>query len=45
MLERFAARDRKAPWPVHPLFGPLSARAWGVLTIRHCDHHLRQFGV
>jgi Protein of unknown function (DUF1569) len=45
MLERFAARDRKAPWPAHPAFGPLGAHAWGVLTQRHLDHHLRQFGV
>lgn len=45
MLERFAARDRSAPWPAHPFFGPLGAHAWGVLTQRHFDHHLRQFGV
>ena len=44
MLETFAARDRKGSWPPHPVFGPLSARAWGVLTLRHLDHHLRQFG-
>ena len=45
MLEKFAARDRNGPWPTHPAFGPLGAHAWGVLTLRHCDHHLRQFGV
>ena len=45
MLESLAARDRNGPWPVHPAFGPLSAHAWGVLSLRHCDHHLRQFGV
>lgn len=45
MLERFAARDRTAPWPAHPLFGPLGPHAWGVLARRHVDHHLRQFGV
>ena len=44
-LETFAARDRKAPWPAHPAFGPLGPHAWGVLTRRHLDHHLRQFGV
>jgi hypothetical protein len=44
MLEKFAARDRTAPWPAHPAFGPLGAHAWGVLTHRHLDHHLRQFG-
>jgi hypothetical protein len=45
MLEQFAARDRSAAWPAHPFFGPLGAHAWGVLTRRHFDHHLRQFGV
>ena len=45
MLETFAARDRGAPWPAHPIFGPLGARGWGALTLRHFDHHLRQFGV
>ena len=32
-------------WPLHPAFGRLSPRAWGVLMARHLDHHLRQFGV
>jgi hypothetical protein len=44
-LDRFVKRDRKGAWPVHPAFGQLSARGWGVLTYRHLDHHLRQFGV
>jgi hypothetical protein len=30
--------------PVHPLFGPLTWREWGVATYKHADHHLRQFG-
>lgn len=42
---RFAALDRAHPWPDHPAFGPMSARAWGVIAYKHCDHHLRQFGV
>ena len=45
MLAAFAARDRKAPWPPHPVLGRLGAHGWGVLTLRHFDHHLRQFGV
>ena len=45
MLESFAARGRDATWPAHPIFGRLGAHAWGVLALRHCDHHLRQFGV
>lgn len=45
LLDRFG---RKAPgerWPVHPIFGPLSGQAWGVLSWRHIEHHLRQFAV
>jgi Protein of unknown function (DUF1569) len=44
-IETFAARTGAASWPEHPAFGHLSRRAWGVLTYKHCDHHLRQFGV
>lgn len=44
-LERFGSLDRRGKWPVHPVFGPLSGRAWGALGWRHLDHHLRQFGV
>lgn len=39
-----ASRDRDV-WPMHPLFGHLSRRAWGALAYKHTDHHLRQFGV
>ena len=31
-------------WPEHPAFGPIGKRGWGVLSWRHLDHHLRQFG-
>lgn len=44
-LEGFAARNPKGGWPAHPVFGPLSGRAWGALQYRHLDHHCRQFGV
>ncbi len=29
----------------HPIFGKLSKRELGILTYKHFDHHLRQFGV
>jgi len=29
----------------HPIFGPLSERAWMRWAYLHMDHHLRQFGV
>jgi Protein of unknown function (DUF1569) len=38
-------RASRAPWPEHPVFGPMSERAWGVQIYRHMDHHLKQFGV
>ena len=43
LIDRFTARGSVAQWPEHPAFGRLSRRAWGVLTYRHIDHHLRQF--
>jgi hypothetical protein len=43
-VARFCAQQARAAWPVHPLFGRLSARAYGVLAYKHTDHHLRQFG-
>jgi hypothetical protein len=45
LFGKLAARRDAKEWPVHPAFGPLGARGWGVLTARHFDHHLRQFGV
>jgi hypothetical protein len=29
----------------HPFFGRLNPRQWAILTYKHLDHHLRQFGV
>ena len=45
MLLSFEKRDPKGPWPVHPAFGRMTSRAWGVLGYRHTDHHFRQFGI
>jgi hypothetical protein len=28
----------------HAFFGPLTPGEWAVLTYKHLDHHLRQFG-
>jgi hypothetical protein len=44
-MQRFIAAGPGAQRNDHPAFGRLTSRAWGVLTARHCDHHLRQFGV
>ena len=45
LIERIGAGPREGSGPVHPLFGRLSFREWGVATYKHTDHHLRQFGV
>jgi hypothetical protein len=29
----------------HPFFGKLEPGEWAILTYKHLDHHLRQFGV
>ena len=29
----------------HPFFGKMTAEEWGILSFKHLDHHLRQFGV
>lgn len=44
-MDSFASRARDFTWPAHPIFGAMSRRGWGALGYRHCDHHLRQFGV
>ena len=44
MLERIGTGPREGVGPEHPLFGPLTWREWGVVTYKHADHHLKQFG-
>lgn len=43
-LEQIGTGPREGRGPDHPLFGPLTWREWGVVTYKHADHHLRQFG-
>ena len=45
LLDRMGAGPQDGIGPAHPLFGPLSWREWGAATYKHCDHHLKQFGV
>jgi hypothetical protein len=44
LLERIGTGSREGAGPDHPLFGPLTWREWGVVTYKHADHHLKQFG-
>lgn len=39
------ALQKGSTWPEHPAFGTLSEKQWGILTYKHFNHHLRQFGV
>lgn len=45
LIRSFEKRDPEAAWPLHPAFGKMSSKAWGVLGYRHTDHHFRQFGI
>jgi hypothetical protein len=42
-LRRFAD-GQQAMCPTHPIFGPMSRKAWLRWAYLHTDHHLRQFG-
>lgn len=44
LVARFDPAVAPRAWPPHPIFGPLTGAQWGVLTYKHADHHLRQFG-
>jgi len=44
LLERIGKGPREGVGPAHPLFVPLTWREWGVVTYKHSDHHLKQFG-
>ena len=43
LIDRFATTPPSDVAPLHPLFGRMTARDWGVFSYRHLDHHLRQF--
>ena len=44
LIERLGTGPSEGAGPAHPLFGPLTWREWGVVTYKHADHHLKQFG-
>jgi hypothetical protein len=46
LIDRFAAAGPKGcTTHPHSFFGPLTPDEWAILTYKHLDHHLRQFGV
>lgn len=46
LIDRFVAAG-PAGCTTHPhtFFGPMTPNEWAILTYKHIDHHLRQFGV
>lgn len=44
-IERFVATQRDFSFQAHPIFGSLTEEEWMIWGYRHCDHHLRQFGL
>ena len=44
LLAQVRGRDGGTGWPRHPIFGPMTERAWLRWAYLHMDHHLRQFG-
>ena len=44
LLERIGTGPVEGSGPAHPLFGPMTWREWGVVTYKHANHHLKQFG-
>ena len=44
LLDRIGTGPRDGAGPAHPLFGPMTWREWGVVTYKHANHHLKQFG-
>lgn len=43
-LERIGTGPTERAGPAHPLFGSMTWREWGVVTYKHADYHLKQFG-
>ena len=42
-IEQFT--NQQFSFAQHPIFGTLTEAEWMVWGYRHCDHHLRQFGL
>ncbi len=46
LIDRFtAAGPAGCSTKPHSFFGPMTPDEWAILTYKHLDHHLRQFGV
>lgn len=45
VIEKLYNKDKNTLADKHPFFGKMTIDDWGVLSYKHLDHHLRQFGV
>ena len=45
LVEMFCAGPGACTRHPHTFFGPMTPDEWAILMYKHCDHHLRQFGV
>ena len=45
LLERFGRCSPSGPWAVHPAFGAMSGKEWGIQQWGHINHHFKQFGL
>jgi hypothetical protein len=45
LIKRVSTCSEQARWPHHAKFGQLTGHDWAVLSYRHLNHHLSQFGV
>ena len=42
--EIYAMGEAGVKQDIHPFFGKMTPKEWGILNYKHLDHHLRQFG-
>lgn len=45
LMDRFPAERDRREWPMHMFFGHIGGLGWARITVRHMNHHLKQFGV
>jgi len=43
LISQFVSRPIDGPWPVDPVFGPVTGKFASRLQAKHLDHHFRQF--
>jgi hypothetical protein len=44
LIERIYRKSLSSPWPESASMGRMTGKHWSQLTLKHLDHHLKQFG-